>query len=42
MTKKLKKTQDKFEIKVIDKNIMKVLGPLINNHDFDGDLDLDE
>ena len=37
-----KKPQDKFERKVIDKNIMKVLGPLVTKHDFDGDFNLDE
>ena len=29
-------------MKVINKNIMKVLGPLVNKQYFDGDLDLDE
>ena len=37
-----KKIQDKCERKVIDKNIAKVLGPLITKHDFDGYLNLDE
>ena len=29
-------------MKVLNKNIMKVLGPLINKQYFDGDLDLDK
>ena len=33
---------DKLKMKVINTNIMKVLGPLVINQYFDGDLDLDE
>ena len=40
--KETKKPQDKFEIKVVDKKIMKVLGPLDTKHDFYGYLNFDD
>ena len=35
-------SQDKLKRKVLNKNITKVLGPLVTQKSFDGDLDLDE